>query len=360
MDYFIDESGNSGDLVLTGEQLDFHDQPFFTLCALGVKNQPALLETLERLKQKHKVEGEEVKSTGLRKKLGFTLELLDALLDQDVPILIEAVDKKFMVCATIVNTMLLPPLEGLSEGSDEQFFRSLMADYLFDHAPKNIIFRYLQACSQPSADAVRAVAQLLAALGDTGNSNADAVSFAIRSHAREVLEDLATNLVNEPGGYAKYLPISDLSKNGKPVWVLPNLSSLTNLYARINLLHRRDLGGVRLVHDEQLQFDDILRSGKAAMEALRESASSVFTPNSDFNVEKPVPVHFASSATEGCLQVADVVAGFTMRFMRDWMAGKNPSPPALAAFKKLRNGVPSYGGTGINFVVASSVFDALG
>lgn len=360
MDYFIDESGNSGDLVLTGEQLDFHDQPFFTLCALGVKNQPALLETLLRLKQKHNVEGEEVKSTGLRKKPGFVLELLNALLDQDVPILIEAVDKKFMVCATIVNTMLLPAIDGLSEGSGEQFVRNLMADCLFDHAPKSVIFRYLRACSQPSAVAVLDVAKSLATLLDSGNSTTDAVLFAIRSQAREVIEDLASSLVNEPGLYAKYLPISDLNKNGKPVWVLPNLSSLTNLYARINRLHRRDLVGIRLVHDEQLQFDDILRTRKAAMEAMRERASLIFTPNSDFNVEKPVPVYFASSATEGCLQVADVVAGFTMRFMRDWSAGKMPSPQAEAAFNRLRSGVPIYRGTGINFMVATSVFDALG
>ncbi|MDF6480675.1 hypothetical protein NLO56_24940, partial [Escherichia coli] len=80
-----------------------------------------------------------------------------------------------------------------------------------------------------------------------------------------------------PTAYARFLPSPDTGKRGKPVSMLPNLSSLTNIYARINRHYKRDLSAIELVHDEQLQYDQILTNNKQAAEALGEHAVNFFT-----------------------------------------------------------------------------------
>ena len=47
-----------------------------------------------------------------------------------------------------------------------------------------------------------------------------------------------------------YLPSPDDSTRGKPNWTLPNLTSLTDVYARISLCEGGNIAGVRLIHDE--------------------------------------------------------------------------------------------------------------
>lgn len=55
--YFIDESGNTGDLILGGETLSFGGQPYFGLGCLGVRNLAEFERDITVLKAKHRALG---------------------------------------------------------------------------------------------------------------------------------------------------------------------------------------------------------------------------------------------------------------------------------------------------------------
>ncbi|HCD5206174.1 DUF3800 domain-containing protein, partial [Klebsiella pneumoniae] len=56
--YFLDESGNTGDLVKKPPDLNFANQPFFALSCIGVPDCDDLQKYIDSLKSKHRVQGE--------------------------------------------------------------------------------------------------------------------------------------------------------------------------------------------------------------------------------------------------------------------------------------------------------------
>ena len=46
--YFVDESGNSGDLARTAHDLSFGGQPIFSLAAISVADEEAFASRIER------------------------------------------------------------------------------------------------------------------------------------------------------------------------------------------------------------------------------------------------------------------------------------------------------------------------
>ena len=96
-----------------------------------------------------------------------------------------------------------------------------------------------------------------------------------------------------------FLPIPDLSKAAKPCWILPNLSSFTNLYARINLFRAREMRGVRIIHDEQLQYDHILDQGKRASEDFAELGLTWPLRHADYSFVERGELVFSSSDASG-------------------------------------------------------------
>jgi hypothetical protein len=74
--YYIDESGHSGDLINSGKALDFDGQPIFSLACFGVSDETRLDNAIVRLASKHRITSMELKSSSLKKKPGFTLDLV--------------------------------------------------------------------------------------------------------------------------------------------------------------------------------------------------------------------------------------------------------------------------------------------
>jgi hypothetical protein len=141
---------------------------------------------------------------------------------------------------------------------------------------------------------------------------------------------------------------------------LPNLSAFTNIYARINLYEKGRLSDVHLIHDEQLQFDEILEISKRATEALRERAREMFTPHSNFDFRESASLSFASSTNSIGLQVADVLAGFCMRYVKDFFTDhKQVRPIAHQTYDLLRRFTDPTNGVGINLVISSNWARAL-
>jgi hypothetical protein len=160
--------------------------------------------------------------------------------------------------------------------------------------------------------------------------------------------------------FVDYLPIPDDNKYQKRVWILPNLSAFTNIYARINLYERGRLSNIRLIHDEQLQFDEILEASKRVAETLRERATEMFTPHSDFNFRESASLSFASSTETIGLQLADILAGFCMRYVKDLFTDRTKVRPiAHQTYDLLRRFTDPAGGVGLNLVVSSNRAAAL-
>src|SRR3546814_10549875 len=101
------------------------------------------------------------------------------------------------------------------------------------------------------------------------------------------------------------------------VWMLPNLTCLTNIYARINLSRPGGLGGITLVHDEQLQYGRILADTKALMEDLARQGNAPSALFADYDLSGSADLRFVASTSDIRLQAADLLAGCAMPFARD-------------------------------------------
>jgi hypothetical protein len=114
---------------------------------------------------------------------------------------------------------------------------------------------------------------------------------------------------------------------------------------------RRNMSGVRLIHDEQFEVGEILRVGKEAVDKMRESDFRPFTPNSDFLLNGEATLHFDTSHEQLGIQIADVIAGTVMRYYRARLRAPNEMHPAIErAIRSVlrRNNVST--GWGLNLV----------
>jgi hypothetical protein len=106
--YYLDESGSTGDLARPGARFDFGQQQVFTLACLGVDDEKALGLEIEHLKSRHRIQASELKSASVIKKPELIVDLLKYLDRRRLPLIIEVVDKRFMIAANMVNTVILP------------------------------------------------------------------------------------------------------------------------------------------------------------------------------------------------------------------------------------------------------------
>lgn len=77
INYYLDESGHSGDLIKSGRALDFDGQPFFSLACVGVSDEVRLESEVARLRTKHQIESAELKSSSLTKKPSFIRDIVE-------------------------------------------------------------------------------------------------------------------------------------------------------------------------------------------------------------------------------------------------------------------------------------------
>ena len=359
--FYVDESGNSGDLVNAGRAFDFGQQPVFTLAGIGVDDDTSLAAELERLRVQHRVRSREIKSSTVKDKPAFVIDLVAFLRRQGCPIFLEVVDKRFFICVTMVNHFVIPPVaDEFDRRRDVIQMKSDVADYLHALMPISVMHSYVDACAQPSIASTRfAFKALLHWLESRipSDENARFVhQFAIDSFAD--FEEGAK--ASQPDAQA-FLPVPDLSKAAKPYWMLPNLSSFTNLYARINLFRGREMSGVRIIHDEQLQYDHILRESKQASESFADLGLTWPLQHADYSFIQRGELTFSESNVSAGIQVADVLAGFVMRYVQSIIAQASmPAPEAIKAFGLLLLLAEPERGTGVNFVLGRRDFNRLG
>lgn len=355
MKFFIDESGNTGGATSTGKAYNFDGQPTFALAAIGLQDEDAIAAVVGEVRAAHHIPAGELKSKSLTAQPEFVRDLVDTICDRAPRCFIEVVDKKFFVVTNMVNSHVLPPSAGILGSPRAHLVQNAFADFLYHCAPAEVFDAFIAACQAPSEATVRSsFGALLEFLEQHPESE---VSAACRKMTSLSLSDYEEMLADEgTGAYAQFLPSPDTGKRGKPVSMLPNLSSLTNIYARINLHFQRDLSAIELVHDEQVQFDQILVDAKRAAETLGDQAANLFTPHADYSFAAGAPLAFAKSHSSLGLQLADVIAGFCMRYVKDWLSDPRLiSAAAHETFARLCRLSDSGLVCGVNLVVASDL-----
>jgi hypothetical protein len=349
--YFLDESGHGGDLA-SAKNLDFAGQPFFALACVGAADAGLLAVELDRLRVSHACGEGELKSTKLGKKLApIAQELIAFLVRQQWPLFVELVDKRFFVAIHVVNHLLCGPygLDNVDMAS-----RNMIAEFLSDEDSDAVLLAYVKACDTLSVTSVAAVIDLLWNWLD--RSDAEIARTA------QVLTMFAQDRVRTSIATAEdFLPIADESATGKKVWMLPNLQSLTNIYARLNQSRPVSLDGVRLVHDEQMQYAKVLEDSKELMEKMAAEAAVPIVPFADYRLRGRSDLVFATGEIEPCLQAADILAGCAMRFARDGKKRKGRvDEPLRAAFDQLVDAGNPMQATGVNLVMSTRLLETLG
>jgi len=351
INYYLDESGHSGDLIKSGRSLDFNGQPFFSLACVGVHDEDRLESEIARLRAKHQIESAELKSSSLTKKPGFIRDVVAFVCGEKLPFFIELVDKKFFICINIVNCHIAPPYAGFSHDYADTVVRNRFADYLYDHAPITVFEKFIAACVAPSDLTLCESFQALLSWNEYERDQSIEAEFMLKNLI-DSFDGYEAMKEDTEDAYLKFLPLPDDSKHNKPIWMLPNLSSFCNVYARINLFHLGALTDVRIIHDEQLHLDEIIKSGKQSAEVVLNDGRVAYTPHSNFYFTQSAPLFFSNSERSCGVQLADVLAGFVMRYCKEIVTdSKAINPLLLSAYRMLTDhSIPSKG-VGINLVV---------
>jgi len=71
------------------------------------------------------------------------------------------------------------------------------------------------------------------------------------------------------------------------------------------------------MHDEQVHFDEIIKDAKISAESAT-NINKAMTPNADFNFINSANLTFGNSKTNLGIQIADILAGFSSRFLYDY------------------------------------------
>ncbi|OOG41431.1 DUF3800 domain-containing protein [Rhodanobacter sp. C05] len=349
MDFYLDESGNTGDLARTSAALDFGGQAVFSLAAVGIANESSLTKELDALRKKHKVQATELKlSRILKRKPDFALDAVDLLVRNDFPFFVEVVDKKYQLAASITNGFIWPPYFNAEESQDTVWMKNIFADYVYHRVPNDIIHEFVQCMNNPSNEKIGAYFDLLRSCV---SQHSHEVARGIASQVEESKHDFRIMIEQEGDkAHRRFLPLPDIGKRDQEVWLLPNFSSFANIYARINFYLSGRLEGCRILHDEQEHFDEIIAEAKFQAENAKVDPTKFKTPYSDYNFQKMADLLFKASPESTGIQLSDIVAGLSMRWYQAHLQEESDTKILDKAVEQLLCHSDRSIGTGINVV----------
>ena len=277
----------------------------------------------------------------------------------ELPLFLEVVDKKFFIAAQLVNALILPPVGGEDHSPESQFMRNALAEFITEKLPSACLAAFAEACNQATREAVLNAYDVL--LQSLDACPADGFSDFVRMATADTRDDFIDEGPEDPNVVRRYLPSPDLSPRGKPVWMLPHLSSLMNLYARLNTYTGGRLKGVSIVHDEQLQFGDILQANKTAVEDLSDQGVEFAYGAANYVFHERADMVFERSDRSAGVQAADVIAGYAMRLLVNRLSpGAEPRHDGDWQLRRLIDQDEPGEGCGTNFVMTTAKLRAIG
>lgn len=358
-EFYIDESGNTGDLSKVEIGSYFSEQRMFALAAFGCAMDQGLNDAVLSLKKKYRIQAPEIKSKTVYNKPRFIIELIDLLEEWHCPIFIELVDKHYFVIANIIERMIVPYVGECDLQPKTIRMKGIMADYIAMYAPPQFAQSFAECCQSRDHAKIQELYERIIQWAQACPVQPSDVANAIALSTRDSLKDFCR--LPKAKAVEQALPIPDKNPAGKLLWILPNLTSFTNIYARINFFARRKISDVSLFHDEQLQFGDILLHNKQLAEDLSNLGVKVPFETSDFEFSHSANFQFLHSHNSIGIQVADVLAGFIARYVQDAVWDKESMhSDKKTAFYRLNSSGDRNLGTGINFVVPDNMIRFLG
>ncbi len=311
--FYIDESGNSGDLIMTEKNRNFSSQEYFTLACIGLEDE--VLNDLEafinRLKIKYKIQTPELKFSKIKhifgRKIGFILELIKHI-EENAKFLIEVVDKKYIIATNIVNCLINPPyFQPKREIEEEKELHLILAQWVYQYVPNEFFSDFSNVAKTPSKNGLDKLFKDLLEVTEIIN---DEESNAIAKFINESIDDykIMKNNNDAREAYTYFLPLPDHNKRGELIGMLPHISSFTNLHARLNDLYGDDLSLITLIHDKQDHFEDIIKQyHQSPIDDIDANNKQFEMANFDFSCISTLEFHDDKN-TLG-LQVADIFAG---------------------------------------------------
>jgi hypothetical protein len=326
IEYYIDESGNTGDLSNVKKGLNFDDQPLFSLaCVGGIEDQQHQADAstfLQGLRVKHSLPEDELKSQDIYHEYPeMYLDLVKYLSQKRLPIFVELVDKRFCIVTSIFSHQIFPYYrwgqpDQLSavESERQQTVHDLLRDYLAHHLSHDCYLAFLAACRTASEETLMASLQTLKDHFCHLQADAEEAS-AILKGIKSTIQDYwdLKEKFGEKIAVKKFLPIPDRAKNGNSIQLLPHVHSIYNLFARLNKYHLGNLTDVALWHDQQDEFDSILKFCAEYISDPELRESPLKTQHADFDIRQPIILGFLK--THVGIEIADLVAGFCNRYV---------------------------------------------
>jgi hypothetical protein len=222
-EFYIDESGNTGDLSTVRLESYFTEQRMFALAAFGRNLDGEFNNKILSIKTKHRLQADEIKSRQAYDKPGFIIDLLDILEERGCPIFIELVDKHFFVVVNIIERMVAPYVGECDIQPDALWMKGVMANYMALYAPPDLAHAFAECCQSRDHTKIRDLYKRIIRWAQESTVAPTELAEGIVRFARDSLKDFRA--LRKDKAVERALPIPDKNPAGKLLWVLPNLTS---------------------------------------------------------------------------------------------------------------------------------------
>jgi len=361
MDYYLDESGSTGDLIKKkGFDINFGGQPYFTHCCIGIEKEEEANDFIKYLRLKYKIESSEIKSKEITfEQRGIYYETADFIIKNRIPMFCEINDKKLLISTNIVHFLIIPKVEGEDIELYDEIRRSLV-DVITRMAPDECIISYAQFCFKPTRENLN---RAFVTLKDYFESVPYNFDQGVTKKFIKLREEFAEQQFSQYGedGMTLFVPIPDIDGKGKKLIILPHAFSFYHIMACINKYHVGDTSKVNLFHDTQKEFSTaIVECTKIITQ--HNVNEIVIDPRADYFIKEPINLSFHDSKDRMPIQLTDIVAGFMSRFAREYFVKQTKLDDlSLSTFSKLcsYNRLPHPSPLGINFCIPTFHQDIL-
>lgn len=316
MDYYLDESGSTGDLVNKKLTLDFSNQPIFTHACIGfdIEEKISFSEFFETLKSKFHFT-EELKSQDIYYKIPeFTYELSKYMKENVVKFFCEVIDKKYNIAVAIVNHLIVPASNSEKDGKN-QYIRNILADYLTQHGTPEVFENFMKLCLVPSEDNLFCSFDTLKIFFKSKPVPLPDEGLTVLM-IEETLDDykIAKSKLGVTKAISFFMPIPDFDNNNNIISLTPHVHCFYNILGRLNKYHVKRISHITLHHDEQKEYSS---SMSYCLEKLKGISADNFPiiPNADFDFEEFPELLFIDSSKSIEIQACDILSGFMNRFI---------------------------------------------
>lgn len=75
-------------------------------------------------------------------------DIIEYVIDNDLPLICEVMDKKYNIVVAVVSHLIVPPMQDESDGHN-QYIRNHLADFITRLAPEELFISFSELCKDP-------------------------------------------------------------------------------------------------------------------------------------------------------------------------------------------------------------------